>query len=102
VNDVYAVETTLCLNCSRCTTSCPQGAWTPARRGFILWIGGTMGKTPRLATRIDMLIESEAELFARVDRAFGYYREHGRPKERFGHMIDRIGLETVMQEIAGE
>ena len=45
VNDAYVVDTTLCLNCSRCTTSCPQGRVdTRARRGFILWIGGTMGK----------------------------------------------------------
>jgi anaerobic sulfite reductase subunit C len=101
VNEVYGVDTTLCLNCSRCTTSCLQGAWTPVHRGFILWIGGTMGKTPRLGTRIDRLIESDAELFALVERAFTYYREHGRAKERFGHMIDRIGLETVMGEIAG-
>ncbi len=101
VNDEYVVDTALCLNCSRCTTTCPQGAWTVVRQGFVLWIGGTMGKTPRLATRMGGLIESEAELFSVIERAFACYRENGRRKERFGHMIDRIGLETVMGDATG-
>lgn len=101
VDERYVVDTTLCLNCSRCTSSCPRGAWTVARRGFALWIGGTMGKTPRLADRLDGVVESPEELYALVERAFAFYRENGRPKERFGRTIDRIGLEVVLQEIAG-
>lgn len=101
VDERSVVDTTLCLNCSRCTTSCPRGAWTVARRGFVLWIGGTMGKTPRLADRLDGVIESTEELYALVERAFAFYRENGRPKERFGRTIDRVGLEAVLQEIAG-
>jgi anaerobic sulfite reductase subunit C len=100
VNEEYVVETCLCLNCSRCTATCPQGAWRILRQGFVLWVGGTMGKTPRLGTRVDGLIGSSAELYALVDRAIAYYRENGRRKERFGQMIDRIGLETVMGAIA--
>jgi anaerobic sulfite reductase subunit C len=99
VNEKYVVDTTLCLNCSRCTTSCPRGAWTVVRRGFVLWIGGTMGKTPRLATRLDGVIDSRAELSALIERAFSYYRQHGRPKERFGHLLDRIGPEAAIREI---
>ena len=58
-----------------------------------------MGKTPRLATRIDGVIDSRAELSALIERAFTYYRQNGRPKERFGHMLDRIGSETAIREI---
>ncbi len=98
-DDRYVIDTAVCLNCSRCTTSCPQGARPVVRRGFILWIGGTMGKRPRLADPLGHLIESEAELFSAIDHAFAWYREHGRRKERFGHAIDRVGLETVLDEI---
>ena len=101
VDERYVVDTALCLNCSRCTSSCPRGAWTVARRGFVLWIGGTMGRTPRLADRVGGLIESTEELYSLIERAFSYYRRNGRPKERFGRTIDRIGVETVLQEIAG-
>lgn len=98
--DRYVVDTALCLNCSRCTTTCPQGAWTVVRQGFYLWIGGTMGKTPRLADRMDGLIESEEELYSLIERAIECYRRNGRKRERFGHMIDRLGREIVRQEIA--
>lgn len=97
--DRYVIDTTRCLNCSRCTTTCPQGALRVVRRGFVLWIGGTMGKRPRLADPVGRLIESEEELFSVIDRAFAWYRAHGRRKERFGHVIDRAGLETVLDEI---
>ena len=101
VDERYVVDTDLCLTCSRCTSSCPRGAWTVARRGFALWIGGTMGRTPRLADRLGGVIETTEELYALVERAFAYYRENGRPKERFGRTIDRVGLDAVLQEIAG-
>ena len=99
VDERYLVDTAVCLNCSRCTSSCPRGAWTVARRGFVLWIGGTMGRTPRLADRVDGLIESTEELYSLIERAFSYYRRNGRPKERFGRTIDRMGLAAVVQEI---
>ncbi|NLX50420.1 MAG: 4Fe-4S binding protein [Methanospirillum sp.] len=99
IDGEYVVDPDLCLLCGRCISGCPREAWTVARRGFVLWIGGTMGKTPRLADRIDGLIESTEELYWLVGRAFAYYRENGRPKERFGRMIDRIGRDTVVREI---
>ena len=40
VDERYVVDAPLCLNCSRCTTSSPQRAWTVVQRGFFLWIGG--------------------------------------------------------------
>jgi dissimilatory sulfite reductase (desulfoviridin) alpha/beta subunit len=88
-----------CINCSICTSSCPTGAWTVEKKGYILWIGGTMGKIPRLASRLDGLIESEERLHELIGRAIACYRETGRKKERFGHMIDRIGLTKVKEEI---
>ncbi len=95
----YVLDSSKCINCSICTSNCPTGAWTPIRHGYILWIGGTMGKTPRFATRVPGLIESKEALYGLIDRAIAYYRANGRKKERFGHTIDRIGLEQVMKEI---
>lgn len=58
-----------------------------------------MGRTPRLADRVGGLIESTEELYLLIERAFSCYRRNGRPKERFGRTIDRIGLEAVVQKI---
>ena len=99
IGDRYAVDQAKCINCSICTSSCTSEAWKPERRGFILWLGGTMGKIPRLATRVPGLIESKERLYALIDRAIENYRFHARKKERFGHMIDRIGIEKTLEEI---
>jgi dissimilatory sulfite reductase (desulfoviridin) alpha/beta subunit len=95
----YVLNPEKCINCSICTASCPSGSWSVVRKGYILWIGGTMGKIPRLASRLDGIIESEERLYELIGRAITCYRENGRKKERFGHMIDRIGLEKVKTEI---
>jgi anaerobic sulfite reductase subunit C len=95
----YVLNEAKCINCSICTSSCPSGSWTVARRGYILWIGGTMGKIPRLGTRLGGLIETTDRLYDLIDRTIGYYRRNGRKKERFGHTIDRIGIEKVNEEI---
>ena len=58
-----------------------------------------MGKIPRLGTLITDIIDDEQELYRIVDRALQYYQKNGRKKERFGHMLDRIGIDTAKKEI---
>lgn len=99
VDGSYVLDEKKCINCSICTSSCPVDAWQVAQRGFILWLGGTMGKTPRLATRWPGLIDSRQRLDELIERAIEFYQRHGRKKERFGHTIDRIGIEKTMEEI---
>jgi anaerobic sulfite reductase subunit C len=95
----YVLDEGKCINCSLCTSSCPGNAWTPAATGYNLFIGGTMGKIPRLATLLKRLIPDKEELYRLIERSLRYYQQHGRKKERFGHMIDRIGFEKVKEEI---
>lgn len=99
--DAYVRDASKCINCSVCTSTCPTGAWRPLRKGYILWVGGTMGKTPRMATRVPGLIESKERLYRLIAKAIDHYRTHGRKKERFGHTMDRIGPEKVLSEIIG-
>lgn len=100
-DEEYVLDEERCINCSICTANCPAGSWRAERQGYLLWIGGTMGKIPRLATRLGGLIETRERLFELIERAIEYYRRNGRKRERFGHTIDRIGVETVTREILG-
>lgn len=97
--DEYRLDEAKCIHCSICTANCPTNSWVIAQKGYILWFGGTMGKIPRLGTKLKGLIESESELYMLVERIVMYYREHGKKRERFGHMLDRLGVEKVKEEI---
>lgn len=98
-DDNYILDSLKCINCSICTSSCPAGAWKPVKKGYILWLGGTVGKIPRLATRVPGLIETKERLYELIERTIEYYRANGRKKERFGHSMDRIGVSKVIEEI---
>lgn len=98
----YATLEDRCINCSICTSLCPTGAWSVGKRGYTVYIGGTMGRVPRFGSILEKVVEDEAEVYELVDRSIGYYRAHAKKKERFGHMIDRIGLDTVKEAILGK
>lgn len=95
----YVIDEHACVNCTVCTSLCPSNAWEVGRKGYTVFIGGTMGRNPRFASVLKKIVESEAEVHALVEASIAFYQEHGLKKERFGHMIDRIGLENVKEEI---
>ncbi|NTW83987.1 MAG: sulfite reductase subunit beta [Chlorobiaceae bacterium] len=95
----YDVDRHTCINCSACVLVCSGKAWVVSRKGYNLSIGGTMGKAPRFATLLKKVIESEKELFLLIESAIAVYRKYAAPRERFGHMIDREGLEKITAEI---
>lgn len=98
-DDRYLCDMERCILCSVCVVRCPEDAWKPARRGASILIGGTMGKVPRLAVPLEHCITDEQVLLQRIDDLVNYYGAHGRPKERLGHMIERMGQERVIHEI---
>ncbi len=102
LNENYVHDSERCINCSRCTSSCPTGAWQPKKTGYILWLGGTMGKFPRIATKVPVLIETKVELYEHTSRVIEYYRANGRKKERFGYMMERIGVSAVINDILND
>ena len=100
--DSYYLKRDACSLCGICIAVCPASSWGAARKGYTLFIGGTMGKKPRLGTRIKDLIGTREELYGLIGRVIDYYREHGKPRERFGHMMDRRGARRVGEEILCE
>lgn len=95
----FVLDPDRCIHCGLCIKSCSASAWKPARTGYTLFLGGTLGKKPRLGTRAKALIETKEELLATVRRAFTWYLAHGKKKERFGHTLDRLGLEQSLADI---
>ena len=98
----FVLDSDKCILCGLCIRNCSSSAWTPQRTGYTLYLGGTMGKKPRLGTKAKVLIESQEELLRFIRRAFDYYRANGKKKERFGHTLDRIGVDKAFADIFAE
>lgn len=98
-NGEYLLDEAKCIQCSICTSGCPAGSWKRARAGYRVSIGGTMGKIPRLATWIGPLTTDVETVLALARAAIAWYRANGRKRERFGHTIDRLGVEHAREEI---
>jgi dissimilatory sulfite reductase (desulfoviridin) alpha/beta subunit len=65
--------------------------------GLTVFVGGKMGKHPRLADILPVKIRDEAHLFDVVEAVIDFYAAEGKPAERFGATIDRIGLDRLVQ-----
>ena len=60
-----------------------------------------MGKQPRWADALPLDIHDEEHLFALVEAVIGWFIAEGRPGERFGATIDRVGLDTLVEYLCG-
>jgi len=98
----FVLDEKKCIYCGLCIKNCSTSAWTAMKTGYTLLLGGTLGKKPRLGTRAKELIETKEELLGHVERAFTFYLAHGKKKERFGHTLDRIGVDKALAEIFAE
>jgi dissimilatory sulfite reductase (desulfoviridin) alpha/beta subunit len=99
INNEYVLDETKCIYCSICTALCPMNSWEKAKTGYLITIGGTMGKKPRFGTKLTGLIESLETVYALIEKIITYYQKQGRKKERFGHTLDRIGVDQARKEI---
>ena len=99
VNDKHVRDLDKCIRCSTCALNCPAEAWIDAKRSYKLFVGGTLGKQPRLASVLKERIETEEELFELIDRTLAYYKANGLPKERMGTMLTRLGEENVFPQL---
>ena len=101
-DSAFILDEKKCIYCGLCIKNCSSSAWTAKKTGYTLFLGGTLGKKPRLGTRAKELIETKEELLGHVERAFTFYLAHGKKKERFGHTLDRIGVDKAFTEIFSE
>ncbi len=89
------VDTDRCLGCGQCVTMCPTGAIQASVQGYRVLVGGKLGRHPQLG--IELGVFSPVETLQLIERAVDLYLESGRPGERFGTLLQRLGLDTVKE-----
>ena len=99
-----SVDLSGCIGCGDCIEACPTGTMKEESRGYQIFAGGKFGRTPSLGRKILGVLRTHEEAIAVIDAAIEFFREFGKPKERFGDTLKRTGiqaLETYMGERRG-
>jgi len=88
-----------CLSCGQCITACPTGTLQEKDRGYRLLVGGKLGRHPRLAVEIPGVYGLE-ETLKRIERCLDQYQGRCQQGERFGEILERIGVEEIKKFIS--
>ncbi len=90
-----AVDLSECVGCGDCIAVCPTGAMAEGARGCRVFVGGKFGRMPALGRRILGVLRTPEEILAAARAIVAFFRENGRPKERFGDTLRRTGLQAL-------
>lgn len=66
-------------------------------KGYHLYVGGNGGVKPRQGNILLENLQKE-EIMPVVDAVIAYYKENAKPQERLGRMIDRMGIEGLLED----
>lgn len=92
------VDLEKCTACGNCINSCPTGAMRTGEAGWKVYLGGKFGTKPFLAYEIAPFVTDE-EAIRIAERAVDAYAKHGAKRERLRDTIDRVGLDTFLEEV---
>lgn len=86
-----------CVGCAHCIKICPEGALLENFKGYKIYLGGKLGRHPRLATFFTYAKDEEVlEIFKKVLNIYKTYNEKG---ERLGAIIEKMGWEDFKKLI---
>lgn len=81
-----SIDRKTCLDCGRCLKACPHMALSSGPRGWRVYVGGRLGRHPRLATPLPGLVQSR-ELPQILAACLDLHIKHHRPGARFGDTV---------------
>lgn len=100
VDGKVVIDREKCNNCGLCIGKCHFDAIEEGKKGLKIYLGGKWGKASRPGTPITG-IYNEEEMMSILEKSILVYREQGKTGERFGDMIDRIGVENMEAQVLG-
>ncbi|MBQ8536616.1 MAG: (4Fe-4S)-binding protein [Clostridia bacterium] len=96
------MDKTLCNDCAVCVNACPFGVIPQVDEPvFAVYVGGTWGKKSRNGTRLSRYYK-QSELEPVLEKTLLWFRDNAYQKERLGAAIDRLGVEKLEADLAGD
>lgn len=87
-----------CINCGECIRVCPMNADVPEKEGYTIFVGGNVGRHPRFAQKVIDFADEEM-IFKIIENSLKVFKEEAVPNERFGHLIDRLGIGEFLRRV---
>ena len=86
-----SIEPTLCLSCGDCLRACPTGTLSAEESGWILYLGGRVGRHPHFAESVSNATREE-DVVQWVTQTLEEYLKHHHSYERLSNFLERFGL----------
>lgn len=96
-----AIDRLRCLGCGRCPAVCPAKTITEGRKGYRILLGGKLGRHPQLGRELAGLHTPE-EALAIVGKCLALFKQENLHGERFGEVLNRIGLGFLPPRCVGD
>ncbi|NMM64989.1 4Fe-4S binding protein [Clostridium sp. P21] len=87
-----------CLGCGKCINACHFNAMETSKEGVAVFLGGKFGRKYKIGDKLHTIFKVD-EMEEVTQKVLDYYTENGNSGERFGDMIDRIGIENIRNEL---
>ncbi len=92
------VDEEKCVGCGSCLKVCPEEALQEDFRGYKIYIGGKLGRHPRLATFLTYA--SPEEVLTIFKKVISFYKKYNTQGERLGTLLERVGWEKAKEMVS--
>ncbi len=83
------INLSLCLRCAKCIAACPTGSIDENERGYRVFLGGRLGRHPRLAMEVPG-IQSQEQVIDIVKKSLAFYKANSKNGKRFSHLLSSV------------
>ena len=85
-NAIPVIDFDLCLKCGMCARECPTDAIKEGQKGYKVFLGGKLGRHPRLAEEISGIFNEE-QVTGIIKECIGFYKKNSKNGKRFSEIF---------------
>ncbi len=90
-DDIPVIDHDKCLMCKKCINACPTGTIFEGEKGFRVFLGGRLGRHPRLAMEMPGLYTHDQVLDI-VKKSIKFYKKNSKNGQRFSHILPSVDV----------
>ncbi|SDN90994.1 4Fe-4S dicluster domain-containing protein [Desulfonauticus submarinus] len=94
-NNYPAFNFQKCLGCGKCWRECPENAIFKKQDGFRILIGGKLGRHPRLAQELPVILSTEKSIELLI-KILEFYQKHYQKGKRLGDLLHISDFNELM------